>query len=163
MIWGQLSQQRYDPKHFLGCGVPVPSREETVFEVFPDGCVVKFQGSISHADSCKENAYAYKQMGAERQRGMSLRPTHIEIDERIMGDVERIGYFTEKLTHLNCAAPFERAAGSGHHYDREYQQYGSETIESVKNIRRISDMRHAEGGGKYKRTEQESARAESDS
>ena len=72
---------------FLGLGFFAD--EETLLEPFAGGLVVELQCRPGHANRKDENAGSDKNMYRQRIVGMTLRPVHLQINKRIVGDVHQ--------------------------------------------------------------------------
>ena len=66
--------------------------KEFMFQPLTDRKVVETVCPIGNEDGEQENADCYEDVCAERSILMAVSPSHLHIDERIVGDVDGITY-----------------------------------------------------------------------
>ena len=69
----------------------LPIGKEFLFQPLTGRLIIEFQRSVGNADGEEEDADGDKDVGVDGQILMSRGPRHLPVDERIVGDVERIG------------------------------------------------------------------------
>ena len=70
-----------------------------MFQPLTDGQVVEFQRTVGHEDGEDEKTDADGDVRGCGQVWMAGLERHLEVDERIVGDVKRIGDFAQELAY----------------------------------------------------------------
>ena len=97
-------------------------------------------------------------MRAERRIGIARSPCHLHIDQRIMRDIKRIGYFAEEFADGDGFGIRDAASGTHRDDQREDEQDHQRLIDAVEpRCRGIADMRHDQRRRNEQRTPPESA------
>ena len=93
--------------------------------------VIEFIGSIGHKYGKHEDADGDEDVCAERCILMTIHPRHLHVDERIMGDVDRIGNFSQETVDGFRFTALNTAASTHCHYQWETNQDSEGFVEPV--------------------------------
>ena len=83
-----------------------------MFQPFTHGQVVETIGSVGHEDGKHEDADCHENVGAEWGILMTIYPRHLHVDERIVGDINGIADFAQKLDQWSSHLTLGRADAS---------------------------------------------------
>ena len=67
-------------------------------------------------------------------------PSHLQIDERIVDDVDRVGDITEEFADLCAEFSGNTASCSNHYHQREYEQDARRIIDAVANVDAVAHV-----------------------
>ena len=127
-------------------------------EPLADGQVVELQAGPGQSDRHDEYRDADEDMRAERRIGIARSPCHLHIDQRIMRDIKRIGYFAEEFADGDGFGIRDAASGTHRDDQREDEQDHQRLIDAVEpRCRGIADMGHDQRRRNEQRTPPESA------
>ena len=112
----------------------LPAFQPVFLQPCADGDVVEFQGRTGYEDGQDKDAGGYHDMGVQRGVRVGVFPVEQHVYQREVGDVERVGEFSEKVAYLLAPCPCYAASGSDVYYDREYQQDAQGIVDSVEDV-----------------------------
>ena len=96
-----------------------------------DGLIEKAKSRIGNGDGKDENAHAHENMVADRSVYMGVCPFHLDVDERVVGDVERIGNSAKEIAHGGTLPIGTLAARPDHHYKGENHEHAEGIVDAV--------------------------------
>ena len=128
--------------------------EQFLFQPLTHWQIVELVGGIGQQDGGYEHADGYEHMGGSRCIGMIDRPLHLQVDERIVGDIEREGYLAKKAVDGRRARPRDTATCADADNEREHQEDDDGVVDTVRPHHRTfiaSEARHAQHGENQQR------------
>lgn len=78
----------------------LPAFQPVFLQPCADGDVVEFQGRTGYEDGQDKDAGGYHDMGVQRGVRVGVFPVEQHVYKREVGDVERVGEFSEKVAYL---------------------------------------------------------------
>ncbi len=127
-------------------------------EPFANGLVVEFERSLCNGDNEDEEGNADGDVRADRSIGMARCPCRLNVNPRIVRDIERIGNVTQPFAYGSGSLAADWAACSQGNDQREKEQHGNHVIRSVyPRLAGRADAGDTEQGGDDKGTPPETA------
>lgn len=94
-----------------------------------DGDVVEFQGRTGYEDGQDKDAGGYHDMGVQRGVRVGVFPVEQHVYQREVGDVERVGEFSEKVAYLLAPEDERTPPESAFHTDEPAESEDEKSAE----------------------------------